>query len=159
MGTLESPDYSGIGAGQRLTPMTYAACRGRSAGPNVASVMFERPRTARLAAVPERWGARRLLDRRRRSGGGRFGVAIQTAWPFVGTTCPYRVRVGAVTTQSFTEGSRPERAGPARSGGRATSSPHPRTDPGRAVRQVGIVDADGGAASWTGGSCAAAAAT
>src|SRR6185369_17493181 len=35
---------------------------------------------------------------------GRFGVAIQTCWPFVGAGCPWvESGVGAVATQSFTE--------------------------------------------------------
>jgi len=35
---------------------------------------------------------------------GRFGVAIQTCWPFVGGSCPWvESGVGAVVTQSFTE--------------------------------------------------------
>ena len=35
---------------------------------------------------------------------GRFGVAIQTRWPFVGAGCPWvESGVGAVATQSFTE--------------------------------------------------------
>ena len=33
---------------------------------------------------------------------GRFGVAIQTCWPFVGAGCPWvESGVGAVATQSF----------------------------------------------------------
>jgi len=92
---------------------------------------------------------------------GRFGVAIQTAWPFVGSTCPWvESGVGAVTTQSFTEVAHgPNGLALLRSGRRATDvlAALLETDPGREVRQVGIVDADGGAASWTGGSCVAAA--
>ena len=35
---------------------------------------------------------------------GRFGVAIQSCWPFVGAGCPWvESGVGAVVTQSFTE--------------------------------------------------------
>ena len=35
---------------------------------------------------------------------GRFGVAIQTCWPFVGAGCPWvESGVGAVTTQSYSE--------------------------------------------------------
>jgi uncharacterized Ntn-hydrolase superfamily protein len=92
---------------------------------------------------------------------GRFGVAIQTAWPFVGSTCPWlESGVGAVSTQSFTEVAHgPNGLALLRSGGRATDALAAllETDPGREVRQVGIVDADGGAASWTGRSCVAAA--
>ena len=92
---------------------------------------------------------------------GRFGVAIQTAWPFVGSTCPWvESGVGAVSTQSFTEIAHgPNGLALLRSGRRATDALAAllEADPGRAVRQVGIVDADGGAASWTGGSCVAAA--
>ena len=92
---------------------------------------------------------------------GRFGVAIQTAWPFVGSTCPWvESGVGAVSTQSFTEIAHgPNGLALLRSGGAATEALAAllETDPGRAVRQVGIVDADGGAASWTGESCVASA--
>ena len=35
---------------------------------------------------------------------GRFGIAIQSCWPFVGAGCPWvESGVGAVVTQSFTE--------------------------------------------------------
>jgi uncharacterized Ntn-hydrolase superfamily protein len=92
---------------------------------------------------------------------GRFGVAIQTCWPFVGATCPWvESGVGAVSTQSFTE----EAHGPnglalLRSGVAAPDALRRLLDEdaGREVRQVGIVDANGVAASWTGASCVDAA--
>jgi uncharacterized Ntn-hydrolase superfamily protein len=92
---------------------------------------------------------------------GRFGVAIQTCWPFVGAGCPWvESGVGAVVTQSFTE----EAHGPnglalLRTGVGAAEALDRliETDPGRAVRQVGIVDRAAGAASWTGDRCVEAA--
>ena len=92
---------------------------------------------------------------------GRFGIAIQTCWPFVGAGCPWvESGVGAVVTQSFTE----EAHGPngltlLRAGVGAADALDRliETDPGRAVRQVGIVDRDAGAASWTGDRCVEAA--
>jgi uncharacterized Ntn-hydrolase superfamily protein len=92
---------------------------------------------------------------------GRFGVGIQTAWPFVGSTCPWvESGVGAVSTQSFTEIAHgPNGLALLRSGRGAADvlASLIDADPGREVRQVGIVDADGGSASWTGESCVAAA--
>jgi uncharacterized Ntn-hydrolase superfamily protein len=92
---------------------------------------------------------------------GRFGVAVQTAWPFVGATCPWvESGVGAVSTQSFTEIAHgPNGLALMRSGSSATDALDALldADPGRAIRQVGVVDAAGGAASWTGSSCVEAA--
>ena len=92
---------------------------------------------------------------------GRFGVAIQTCWPFVGSTCPWvESGVGAVSTQSFTEIAHgPNGLALLRSGLGATEALARLLvdDPGRAVRQVGIVDASGAAASWTGEACVDAA--
>jgi uncharacterized Ntn-hydrolase superfamily protein len=94
-------------------------------------------------------------------GSGRFGVAIQTRWPFVGAGCPWvESGVGAVSTQSFTE----EAHGPnglalMRAGAAAPDALAQLidADPGRDVRQVGLVDASGAAASFTGDRCVAAA--
>jgi uncharacterized Ntn-hydrolase superfamily protein len=70
---------------------------------------------------------------------GRFGVAIQTAWPFVGSTCPWvESGVGAVTTQSFTEVAHgPNGLALLRTGRGATDALAAllETDPGREVRQ------------------------
>ena len=92
---------------------------------------------------------------------GRFGVAVQTCWPFVGAGVPWvESGVGAVATQSFTE----EAHGPngldrLRAGETAPDALAALVgaDPGREVRQVGIVDALGRAAAHTGSRCVAAA--
>src|SRR6478752_1348264 len=90
---------------------------------------------------------------------GRFGVAIQTCWPFVGAGCPWvESGVGAVATQSFTEtahgpnGLARMRAGEAAPDALAGLL---AADPGEAVRQVGVVDASGRAAAHTGARCVA----
>jgi len=92
---------------------------------------------------------------------GRFGIAIQTCWPFVGAGCPWvESGVGAVVTQSFTEEAHGPNGLALLRTGVAASGALDRlieTDPGRAVRQVGIVDRAGGAASWTGDRCVEAA--
>lgn len=92
---------------------------------------------------------------------GRFGIAIQTCWPFVGAGCPWvESGVGAVVTQSFTEiahgpnGLELLRAGTSAPDALATLL---AADPGEAIRQVGIVDASGRAASHTGERCVEAA--
>lgn len=92
---------------------------------------------------------------------GRFGIAIQTCWPFVGAGCPWvESGVGAVVTQSFTEvahgpnGLDRLRAG--RSAGE-TLAELLAADDGRGIRQVGIVDAAGRAAAHTGDRCVQAA--
>lgn len=92
---------------------------------------------------------------------GRFGVAIQSCWPFVGAGCPWvESGVGAVVTQSFTEIAHgPNGLAGLRSGGAAADvlAALLGADPGEAVRQVGIVDATGRAAAHTGGRCVQAA--
>src|SRR5258705_12310343 len=92
---------------------------------------------------------------------GRFGVAIQSCWPFVGAGCPWvESGVGAVATQSFTEvahgpnGLARLRAGEAAAEALAGLM---AADPGEAVRQVGIVEAAGRAAAHTGARCVEAA--
>ena len=88
---------------------------------------------------------------------GRFGVAIQTCWPFVGGTCPWvESGVGAVVTQSYTEiahgpnGLARLRAGEPPADALAALL---GSDEGREVRQVGIVDAAGRSAAHTGSRC------
>jgi uncharacterized Ntn-hydrolase superfamily protein len=92
---------------------------------------------------------------------GRFGVAIQSCWPFTGAGCPWlEVGVGAVVTQSYREIAHgPNGLARLRDGDAA-----PRAlerviadDDGREMRQVGIVDAAGRSASWTGSRCVEAA--
>jgi uncharacterized Ntn-hydrolase superfamily protein len=92
---------------------------------------------------------------------GRFGVAIQSCWPFVGAGCPWvESGVGAVVTQSFTEiahgpnGLSRLREGEAPADALAALL---AADPGEAVRQVGIVDSTGRAAAHTGAHCVEAA--
>ena len=92
---------------------------------------------------------------------GRFGVAIQTCWPFVGAGCPWvESGIGAVATQSFTEIAHgPNGLARMRSGEAAPAALAAllAADPGEAVRQVGIVDAGGRAAAHTGARCVEAA--
>ena len=92
---------------------------------------------------------------------GRFGIAIQTCWPFVGAGCPWvESGVGAVVTQSFTEVAHgPNGLGRLRGGEPPADALAGMLadDPGAAVRQVGIVDAAGRAAAHTGHRCVEAA--
>jgi uncharacterized Ntn-hydrolase superfamily protein len=92
---------------------------------------------------------------------GRFGIAIQTCWPFVGADCPWlESGVGAVTTQSFAEVAHGPNGLALLRSGVAPADALPRLlepDPGRETRQVGIVDAAGRAAAWTGSRCVEAA--
>src|SRR5256885_6101894 len=75
---------------------------------------------------------------------GRFGIGIQTCWPFVGSECPWvESGIGAVVTQSFTEvahgpnGLARIRDGATPAGALAAIL---SADSGRAVRPVGILD-------------------
>jgi uncharacterized Ntn-hydrolase superfamily protein len=92
---------------------------------------------------------------------GRFGVAIQSCWPFVGAGCPWvESGVGAVVTQSFTEIAHGPNGLARLRGGEAAAAALAgmlAADPGEAVRQVGIVDATGRAAAHTGARCVEAA--
>lgn len=86
-----------------------------------------------------------------------LGVAVATAVPAVGAMCPYvKSGVGAVSTQSWVnpylaiEALRLIEAG--------TSAPLAldavlANDDAKDLRQIGIVDAKGRAAAWTGKSC------
>jgi uncharacterized Ntn-hydrolase superfamily protein len=92
---------------------------------------------------------------------GRLGVAVQTCWPFVGADVPWvESGVGAVATQSYIElahgpnGLARLRAGEAPADALAALL---AADPGRDIRQVGIVAADGRSAAHTGARCVAAA--
>src|SRR5262245_8580079 len=88
---------------------------------------------------------------------GELGVAVQTRWPNVGASVPWaEAGVGAVATQSFTD----ESYGPLglarlREGAAAPEALRAllEADPGRDVRQVGIVDALGRTDAWTGPRC------
>ncbi|HXH02650.1 MAG TPA: DUF1028 domain-containing protein, partial [Candidatus Competibacteraceae bacterium] len=88
---------------------------------------------------------------------GDLGIAVQSKFPNVGVTIPYaRAGVGAVATQCYCNtsfgprglallenGASPEQAIAILTG----------TDPDRDYRQVGIVDARGRAASFSGAQC------
>jgi uncharacterized Ntn-hydrolase superfamily protein len=88
---------------------------------------------------------------------GQLGVAASTAVPAVGSMCPYvKPGVGAVSTQSWVnpylavEALRlMERGEP----GPAALQAVITGDEARDVRQIGVVDAQGRAASWSGASC------
>ena len=92
---------------------------------------------------------------------GRFGVAVQTCWPFAGAGVPWVASgVGAVATQSYTEVAHgPNGLEELRNGRSAADalSSLLASDDGRDVRQVGIVDASGRATAWTGPRCVPAA--
>lgn len=88
---------------------------------------------------------------------GKLGVAVSTAVPAVGAICPHaRAGVGAICTQSFNnpyygyDGLRmvAEGLAPEDVLARLTTA-----DPGRAIRQVLVVDAAGNAAAFTGEDC------
>lgn len=88
---------------------------------------------------------------------GQLGVAVSTAVPAVGAMCPYiRASVGAVSTQSWVnpylalEALDLMQAG--NSGPEALDAVLSRDD-GKDLRQIGVVDAKGRAASWSGASC------
>ena len=88
---------------------------------------------------------------------GELGVAVQTRWFNVGALVPWvEGGVGAVATQSFVEvahgfnGIRLMREGSTAASALAAVL---ATDPDEAVRQLGFVDASGGAAAHTGLRC------
>jgi uncharacterized Ntn-hydrolase superfamily protein len=88
---------------------------------------------------------------------GMLGVAVSTAVPAVGGICPFvEAGVGAVSTQSWVN---PylgiDGLALLRDGASAPSALEilMANDPGRDVRQVGIVDAKGRSAAWSGQSC------
>ena len=88
---------------------------------------------------------------------GDLGVAVQSKFPNVRAVVPWaKAGVGAVATQSFVELDYGI-DGLELMGRGATASEAleilSRKDPGRAQRQVGLVDAKGNAASWTGREC------
>jgi uncharacterized Ntn-hydrolase superfamily protein len=88
-----------------------------------------------------------------------LGVAVQSHYFSVGSDVPWaKAGVGAIATQSFVEVSygpkglrRLARGDTPAQAIRALTA----ADPGRATRQVGIVDARGRAAAWTGKECIA----
>jgi len=90
---------------------------------------------------------------------GMLGVAVSTAVPGVGGICPFvRPGIGAISTQSWVnpylgidglsllaEGLDAKQA----------LDKLVADDPGRDVRQLGVVDAKGGSAAWSGTGCTA----
>jgi uncharacterized Ntn-hydrolase superfamily protein len=86
-----------------------------------------------------------------------WGVAVQSKFLAVGSICPYaEAEVGAVATQSYVNPRYgPEGLGLLRQGLSAEQAVERLTtaDDGRADRQLGIVDARGRAATYTGESC------
>jgi len=88
---------------------------------------------------------------------GMLGVAVATAVPAVGSTCPYvKSGVGAVSTQSWVN---PYLAIDAlRLMEQGSSGPEAldavmAADNGRDLRQIGVIDASGRSAAWSGKSC------
>ena len=88
---------------------------------------------------------------------GMLGVAVATAVPAVGSTCPYvKSGVGAVSTQSWVN---PYLAIDAlRLMEQGSSGPDAldavmAADNGRDLRQIGVIDASGRSAAWSGKSC------
>lgn len=88
---------------------------------------------------------------------GMLGVAVSTAVPAVGDICAFvAANVGAVATQSWVnpylgiDGLAALKSG---ASARETMTRLLAIDPGREVRQLGIVDAKGRAAAFTGQDC------
>ncbi len=85
---------------------------------------------------------------------GEIGVAVQSHWFNVGSIVPWaEAGVGAVATQSFVDPSYGKLGLDVMRAGR--SAPEAlrgllAADPGREVRQVGMIDANGNVASYTG---------
>ena len=90
---------------------------------------------------------------------GEFGAAVQSHWFAVGTLVPWAESgVGAVATQSLVEPNYgPKGLAAMRAGASARDALDQlvAADPGRDVRQVGMVDSNGTAAAWTGPRCVA----
>jgi uncharacterized Ntn-hydrolase superfamily protein len=90
---------------------------------------------------------------------GALGVAVQTCWFAVGAVVPWaRAGVGAVATQASSEkayGSRCLTAMAEGHGAASALAAARAADPGSAMRQVGVIDAAGGVANFTGELCIA----
>ncbi|MGI9415143.1 MAG: DUF1028 domain-containing protein [Hyphomicrobiales bacterium] len=88
---------------------------------------------------------------------GMLGVAVSTAVPGVGGICPFvRPGVGAVSTQAWVNPYLGIDAIELLSAGKSaeeTLKTLVDADPGRAVRQLGVVDSAGRSAAWTGDEC------
>ena len=88
---------------------------------------------------------------------GQLGVAVSTAVPGVGSMCPFgEAGKGAISTQSWVnpylgiDGLKLLRSGAT---AQQALDELMKADPGRDMRQIGIVDAHGNAAAWTGTKC------
>lgn len=90
---------------------------------------------------------------------GELGIAVATGWPAVGAVVPWlEPGVGAVVTQAFTNlDLGPQGLELLRSGDTATQAVDLllASDPGRERRQLGVLDAQGGTAAFTGAGCVA----
>ena len=88
---------------------------------------------------------------------GMLGVAVSTAVPGVGGICPFvRPGVGAVSTQAWVNPYLGLDAVELLARGRSAEQAVREAidaDPGRAVRQLGAVDARGRSSAWTGEDC------
>jgi uncharacterized Ntn-hydrolase superfamily protein len=88
---------------------------------------------------------------------GQLGVAVSSAVPAVGSMCPYTAAgVGAVSTQSWVNPALAMEVLAALRrglGAEAALRDAIAADPGRELRQIGVVDAAGQAASHTGALC------
>src|SRR3954462_7682722 len=91
------------------------------------------------------------------SGAKQWGVAVQSKFPAVGSVVPWAdPHVGAIATQAYANPRYgPEGLALLREGLPAEEVVTRLTtaDPGRDERQLGIVDGEGGAASYTGSGC------
>ncbi len=88
---------------------------------------------------------------------GRLGGAVSTAVPAVGSICPFvQAHVGAVSSQSWVNPYLAFDALALMASGLAAQAALDQVladDEGRGLRQVGVVDFDGRAASYTGADC------
>jgi uncharacterized Ntn-hydrolase superfamily protein len=86
-----------------------------------------------------------------------WGIAVASKFPAVGAVVPWaRAGAGAVATQSFANTSYGPNGLDLMANGLSASETLARlleNDPGREQRQVGLVDAQGGAATFTGEEC------
>ena len=88
---------------------------------------------------------------------GLLGVAVSTAVPGVGGICPFvRPGIGAISTQSWVNPYLGIDGLKLLADGKSAQQTLDRLmadDPGRDVRQLGIVDAEGNSAAWSGSQC------
>ena len=88
---------------------------------------------------------------------GRIGGAVSTAVPAVGSICPFvQPGAGAVASQAWANPYLALDALALMAGGAAAQAALDQVlsgDGGRALRQVGVVDAAGRSAAWTGDDC------